>query len=122
MEEKETGQSAKNEIEETKKAEDQIKKKAEPPAKETGAELYKGIVKLTIVPPVDSGQISKLEEHLCQVQDLRLVLISGSMVDGTEIVVSAETPLSLLDILREMPSVAQVAKKVKTIQITLKAA
>jgi hypothetical protein len=121
MEDKEAKQRAKKDAEEAKKA-----KKTEPPAqdkaKEPGSEMYNGLVRLTIMPPVDSGQLSNLEEHLCQVQDLRLVLIGGSVTDGTEIVVSTENPIPLLDILREMPPVAQVAKKGKTTQITLKSA
>jgi hypothetical protein len=72
------------------------------------------------VPPVDSGQVRKLEEHLSQVPDLQLVLISGSVAEGTEIIVSTESPIPLLDILRDMPPVAQVTKKGKATQITLK--
>ena len=116
---------AKREAEEAKKAEALAKKEAEQQteerAKETGAELYQGIVKLTILPPVDSGQVSKLEEHLSQVTDLRLILVGGSATEGTEIVVSAENPIPLMEILKEMPPVAQVTKKGKATQITLKA-
>jgi hypothetical protein len=117
------------EAKEAKKAKAQAKKEVEPVAKDkakmedkgSGAELYKGVVRLTIVPPVDSVQVRKLEEHLSQVPDLQLVLISGSIAEGTEIIVSTESPIPLLDILRDMPPVAQVAKKGKTTQITLKA-
>ena len=83
-------------------------------------ELYEGIVQLTIVPPIDLGQVRKLEEHLDQVQDLRLVLVGGSVDEGTEIVVSADKPIPLIDVLREMPPVEQVSKKGKKIQITLR--
>jgi hypothetical protein len=120
---------AKERAREAKKAEAQARKGAEQAAKgkakdgdkEPVTELYKGIVKLTIVPPVDSGQVRELEEHLYQVQDLRLVLVGGSIDEGTEIIVSAESPIPLLDILREMPPVAQVIKKGKIAQVTLKA-
>jgi hypothetical protein len=125
MEAKEDRERAKKETKEAKKAKAQDKKGAEQVAtkedKGAGAELYKGIVRLTIVPPVDSGQVRKLEEHLSQVPDLRLVLIGGSIAEGTEIVVATESPIPLLDILRDMPPVAQVTKKGKTTQITLKA-
>jgi hypothetical protein len=121
MEAKEAKEKAKKE---TKKAKAQAKQEAEPVAKKedkrSGAELYKGILRLTIMPPVDSGQVRKLEEHLSQVPDLQLVLISGSVAENTEIVVSTENPIPLLDILRDMPPVAQVTKKGKATQITLK--
>jgi len=122
MEVKEDSERAKKEA---KKAKAQAKKEPEQVAKKegkgSGAELYKGTVRLAILPPVDSGQVRKLEEHLSQVPELQLVLIGGSVAEGTEIVVSAENPIPLLDILRDMPLVAQVTKKGKTAQITLKA-
>ena len=77
-------------------------------------------MKLTIASPVDYKQIRKLEEYLRQVQNLHLVLVGGSVEEGTKIVVSAEEPIPLLSVLREMPSVEQVVKKDKEIQITLK--
>jgi len=98
----------------------EVKAKKEAQEAVTG-ELYEGIVQLTIAPPIDLGQARKLEEHLSQVQDLRLVLVGGSVDEGTEIVVSADKPIPLIDILREMPPVEQVAKKGKKIQITLRA-
>jgi hypothetical protein len=112
------------EAKEAKKAEAQAKEEAKQDArgkdKGSAAGTYKGIIRLTIMPPVDSGQLKKLEEHLSQIPDLRLVLISGSIAEGTEIVVSAESPIPLLDILSEIPPVDQVTTKGKTIQITLK--
>ena len=116
---------ANKEAKETKKAEAQAKKETKKAAKKedkgTSAEMHQGMMRLTIVPPVDSEQLKRLEEQLYQVEDLRLVLIGGSVDGGTEIVVSAENPLPLLDILEKMPPVAQVVKKGKTAQITLKA-
>jgi hypothetical protein len=108
-----------------KKAEDQAKKETKKVAKEANkgasAELHQGTVRLTIAPPVDSDQLRRLEELLYQVEGLKLVLIGGSVDGDTEIVVSAENPLPLLDILSKMPPVAQVVKKGKLVQITLKA-
>ncbi len=137
----------KQEAEEARKAEERVKKEAEEAQKRerkkadlaakwqpkqeaeearkveetVGAELYEGIVKLTIVSPVDLGQMRKLKEYLCQVQDLHLVLVSGSVDEGTAIAVSAAKPIPLLDILREMPPVEQVAKEGNNIQVMLKA-
>ena len=73
------------------------------------------------MPPVDLGQVGELEEYLRQVQNLRLVLIGGSVEEGSEIVVSAEKPVSLISVLREIPLVERVVKKDKEIQVTLKA-
>ncbi|MFC2016312.1 hypothetical protein ACFLUF_01215, partial [Chloroflexota bacterium] len=86
-----------------------------------GAEFYVGVVKLRIVAPVDLGQMRKLREHLCQVEDLGLVLVGGSVDEGTAIVVSVANPIPLIDILREMPPVEQVVKKGEDIQVMLKA-
>ena len=112
---------ASREAEEAKRAKEAKKRVKGEDEEAVSAELYQGIVKLTIVPPIDLGQVRKLEEYLSQVQDLRLVLIGGSVDEGTEIVVSAENPIPLMDVLREIPPVEQVVKKGKKIQITLKA-
>ena len=74
-----------------------------------------------ILPPVDLEQMKELEEGLSQVQDLRLVLVSGSIEEGTRMVVSAGKPISLISALREISLVDQVIKKDKEIQISLKA-
>ena len=79
------------------------------------------MVKLTITPPVDSGQVRELVEHLSRVPDLHLVLIGGSVEEGTEVIVSAGSPVPLLDILKGMAPVAEVIKKGNTAQVTLKA-
>ena len=111
---------AKREAEEAKKAEEAEKKAKRETEEKVSAELYEGTVKLTIVSPVDYKQMRKLEEYLRQVQNLRLVLVGGSVEEGTKIVVSAEKPIPLVSVLREIPSVEQVVKKEKEIQITLK--
>lgn len=85
------------------------------------ANLYEGMVKLAIASPVDYGQVRELEGYLRQVQGLRLVLVGGSVEEGVKIVVSAEKPIPLVGILRELPPVEQVVEKGKEIQVTLKA-
>ncbi|GAJ21556.1 unnamed protein product, partial [marine sediment metagenome] len=60
-------------------------------------------------------------EDLRQVQDLRVVLISGSVDGGSRVIVSVEKPIPLVSIIGEMPPVEQVVKKGKEIQISLKA-
>ena len=128
---KETKEKAKPKAAEAEKAKEaearakkETKRQAEKTAKvedkKTSAELYKGVVTLSIMPPVDLGQIKSLEESLQQAPDLRLVLVGGSPANGTEMVISAENPIPLMDILTGMPPVAQVTKKGKNIQVTLK--
>ena len=125
---KEQAKRASKEAKKEKKAAEEAKKTAAKEAKEeakktgkeTSSELYKGTIKLTIMPPVDLGQVRKLEEHLSQIKDLSVVLIGGSTAEGNEIIISAENPIPLMDVLQEMPPVAQVNKKGKTTQITLK--
>ena len=63
----------------------------------------------------------KLQEYLGQVQDLNLVLVGGSVEEGSAIVISVEKPMLLIDVLREMPPVEQVVKEGKKIQLILKA-
>jgi len=126
---KEAKDKAKREAKEAKKAEKAEMKKegeVEEGAKgeveeKVGAELYKGMVKLTIASPVDYEQIRKLKEYLLQVQNLRLVIVGGSVEEGTKIVVYAEKQIPLASVIREMPSVEQVVRVGNEIQITLKA-
>ncbi len=132
---KEAEQKAKREAEqaakerakrEAKEAKEKAKKEAEQKAKREAEEkiranLYEGMVKLAIASPVDYGQVRELEGYLCQVQGLRLVLVGGSVEEGVKIVVSAEKPIPLVGILRELPPVEQVVKKGKEIQVRLKA-
>ena len=111
---------AKREAKEAKRAE-KAEKKVRKEAEQVSAELYEGIVKLAIASPVDYEQMKELNEYLRQVQDLRLVLVEGSVEEGTKIVVSAEKPILLVNVLRGIPPVEQVVKKGKEIQVTLKA-
>ena len=101
-----------------REAEERAKREAE---KKVSAELYEGMVKLVIASPVDYEQMRKWEEYLHQVQNLHLVLVGSSVEEGTKVVISAEKPIPLISILREMPLVEQVVKLGKEIQVTLKA-
>ena len=85
------------------------------------AKLYEGVVELTIVPPIDLAQTENLAKGLRQVENLRLILVGGSVDRGSKIIVSAEEPVPLLSILREMPVVEQVFRKGAEIQVRLKA-
>ena len=96
-------------------------KRAKEAEEEARTELYEGMVELVILPPLDSDQMKKLEEGLRQIQDLRVVLISGSMDEGTRVIVSARKPIPLANVIEEIPLVEQVVKKGKEIQVSLKA-
>ena len=107
---------------EAKEAKERAEREAEGEAEPVVVtKLYKGVVELTIVPPVGLGQLENLEKDLRQVENLRLVLVGGSVDRGNKIVVSAEEPIPLLRILGEMPAVEQVVSKGSEIQVTLKA-
>ncbi len=85
-----------------------------------GPVLIEGRVRLVIESPVDLGQLAQMQASLNQVEGLQLVMVGGSA--GTaNIIVSAEKPLPLLDILGEFPATADVVKKGKEIRVTLKA-
>ncbi|MCL0090835.1 hypothetical protein M1O13_02430 [Dehalococcoidia bacterium] len=135
----ERAEKAKREAEEAKKAreaEKKAKKEAEQAAKEKARReakeakkareaekkaKYEGLAKLAIESPVDYDQMRELEEYLRQVQHLRLVLVGGSVKEGTKILVFAQKPIPLINVLREMPPVEQVVKKDKEIRVTLRA-
>ncbi len=85
-----------------------------------GIELYQGVVKLVIEPPIGLDQLSQIQGYLGQVKDLRLVLVGGSAGEGVQIFVSVEKPTPLIDVLREMPVTEEVVKKDKEIKLTLK--
>ncbi len=95
-------------------------------AKAVTAQLYKGTINLLLMPPVDLLQIKNLEEKLHLIQNIRVILTSGSVAEGgvgelIRIVVSTEQPIPLLDVLSQIPIVNQVTKKGKEIEVSLKA-
>lgn len=109
---------AKGRAREAKLAEEEVEEEVGPAVM---AKLYKGMVELTVMPPIDLVQLENLEKALRQVENLRLVLVGGSAGKGSRIVVSAEEPIPLLGILREMPAVGGVVRRGGEIQVTLKA-
>ena len=121
---------AKEAEEEAREAEEKARKEAKRLAKEKAKREakekarfapYEGIVKLVIMSLVDSDHMKELEENLRQIQNLRLVLIGGSVKKGIQIVISVEKPTPLIGILKEMPLVEEVVDKGEEIQVTLKA-
>lgn len=119
--EREAKEAAKaNAQSDSKKAREREMRAAE---EKVSAQLYEGMVKLAIESPVDYDQMSRLGEYLRQTQHLRVILLGGSVDEGTKIVVFAEKPIPLINVLRGMPPVEKALKKekVKEIQVTLRA-
>jgi len=120
---KDTKKREKQEAKEAKKAKPAkpAKGKAKKAVELTeGAGLYRGVVTLAIVPPIDIVQLDSLKEGLFQVENLRVVTVGGAAGEGSQVIVSAEEPLPLLDILGKMPVVEGVVEKGDVIQVRLK--
>ena len=85
-------------------------------------EVYSGTVKLTIAPPIDFSGIKNLQDSLNQVKNILLILIGGSVDEGSFIVINLEKPVQMLDV-RTLPTIEQTSinnKKNSNIIITLK--
>ncbi|MFC1929566.1 hypothetical protein ACFLW6_01685, partial [Chloroflexota bacterium] len=82
-------------------------------------DLYEGMVELTIASPVDYKQMKRLEESLAKVENIRVVLVGGSVDEGSKILLAARKPIPLLSVLSEMSLVEQAVKKGKDIWVTL---
>jgi len=125
-----TEAEVKQEVEEVKQAEEieeiteakviQEVEEAKRVQREEDSELIEGEVNLVLVPPINLGRMREFTQHLNQVQDLRLVLLHGSVDKGNIIVVSAGNPIPLVSILRIMSPVNQVNKIGDQIQVMLK--
>lgn len=88
---------------------------------DTSGGLASGVITLNIAHPTNPAKLKEMEEQIKQVPELRIVLIGGSLDEGTEIIVSAESPIPLLETLSGLPSVSEVNKKGKITQVVLKA-
>jgi len=82
--------------------------------------LYKGEVKLLIMPPVDSKNLKELEDGLRNTKGLKLLLIGGTSDGGIQIVVSTLKPMPILNALKETPQVKDAVGKDDMIYISLK--
>jgi len=122
----------KSEEEEGKRVEDIAGKEAEQARKQVREEesiqatdavtknLDEEVVKLSVVPPVVFAQIQVLKEALNQIEDLHITQVSGSAHEGTTIVISVMKPMSLMDVLRQLPYVEQVVKDKGRIHLRLR--
>ena len=123
---KEVEARAKKEAEETKKAgevEAKAEKKVEREAKEVHKvvqDIYEGNFELVVPSPVSFEQVKQFAERLGQVENLKVVWLGGSVDEGTIIGVSVQKPMTLIQILNEMPAVEKVDKKGEKIIVMLK--
>ncbi|MFC1865431.1 hypothetical protein ACFLYB_01795 [Chloroflexota bacterium] len=83
-------------------------------------EMFEGMVKLQIAPPVDSRHMKELENKLRQIKGLKLMLIGGIADGGMHIVVSIKKRSPLLKILFDIPQVEEASGKGDEIYISLK--
>jgi len=89
-------------------------------AKTLSNELLEGRVNILLQRP-NAEQVYSLEKALRVVQNLRVVLITGSTDGARKIVVQAEQPLPLVDILSRIPVVDEVTQfGWREIQLSLK--
>ena len=109
------------EIEITDKGTQSIKpKNIDKTAVRVGHEMFEGMVKLQIAPPVDSGHMKELENKLRQTKGLKLMLIGGIADGGMQIVVSIKKRSPLLKILLDIPQVEEASGKGDEVYISLK--
>jgi len=80
---------------------------------------YDGKLELQIMPPVDFGQLSKFEKQLLQVPDLQLLGKGGSDSGITWYEVNYSEPPLVVNVLRQISPVKQVAKHGNYITISL---
>ncbi len=76
---------------------------------------------LNIASPVGFAQLDILKQALFKVEDLRVVMVSGAVGEGSRVFISAEEPLPLINILRGIPVVEEVTGKGDQIEVRLKA-
>ena len=82
--------------------------------------MFEGMVKLLIMPPIDSNRLKELEENLRQTKGINLIFIGGFADGGIQIVVSAAKSTPLIDALMKMPPVEEAVGKDDTIHVSLK--
>jgi hypothetical protein len=70
--------------------------------------LYRGIIELAILPPVDLHKMVDLYEQLNNTRGINVSNIGGSAKRGITIRLFLEQPIALMQVLREQPEVQRV--------------
>ncbi len=73
-----------------------------------------------LMPPVDSEHMKEIGENLSKLKGMRLLLVGGSIEGGAQIVISVEKPTPLINVIKQMPLVEDVADNGREIQVWLK--
>ena len=138
---KEAKKARQAEQEAKKKADLEAREKAEREAKDTGQAhqrakknikatkdlvteskvntTYKGIVRI-VLPQANLNQVKIVEQYLLQIQNIRLLLVGGSVESGSEFIVSADKPVPLTSLLEGIEFLEVVVAKGNHIQLTMR--
>ena len=80
---------------------------------------YEGIVRI-VLPQANLNQVKIVEQYLLQIQNLRLLLVGGSVEAGSEFIVSADKPVPLTSLLERIDFLEGVVAKGNCIQLTMR--
>ena len=90
------------------------------PIPDVGLELYEGDIKLAVKSSAGYKATNQFKECLRTTESLRIDMDSWSEDEGIKIVVSAQKPIPLVNILSQMPIVERVNEKRDNIAVVLK--
>jgi HD-GYP domain-containing protein (c-di-GMP phosphodiesterase class II) len=88
--------------------------------KDTGDEMFRGDVRLVLPGTDETVQVRKFRKELQKIEGLTIVMFGSSEEDGHMFVLSLAEPMALISAVGAIPSVENVGKKGKDIQVTLK--
>ncbi len=83
-------------------------------------ELFSGIVRIAVKSPAESHRIKMLGDELNKIDKVRMLFIGGEVNKDTVIHIKLDAEMTLIDVLKGLPDVADVSVKNKNIQLTLK--
>jgi len=104
----------------TKKAKSAREKPEKEVALTGDVRLYRENVILNIASPIDITQLEVFEQALSEIENLRVVMVSGAIDDSIQVLVYVGAPLALISTLRKIPVVDEVAKRDNDIKVKLK--
>ena len=100
-----------------------VEKKAAPGKQNDDARLFKGVLKVEVIPTFDQEQTGGVPEWLAKLHGLKIISTGGYSGTNrwiTTYTVNLDQPLPLLKIFRALPQVKYVAESKGNIVITLK--
>ena len=111
-------------------AEEKAKKEAERAAKgqarqdaiatKEKVDIYEGNFDIVVQFPRSYEQVRQFAQHLKEIENLEILWIGGSEVEGAIIGISVQKPITLAQILSEIPVVEQVNAMARDITVVLK--